>query len=29
MIDYWKGIDWEIIDFEYYHDPTPSGETIL
>ena len=28
MTHYWKGIDLEITDYEYRHDPTPSGEVI-
>ena len=28
MIQYWKCFDLEITDFNYHHDPTPSGETI-
>ena len=28
MIHFWKGLDLEITDFNYHHDPTPSGETI-
>ena len=28
MIHYWKGLDLEITDFNYKHDPAPSGETI-
>ena len=29
MIHHSKGIDLEIIYFEYQHDPTPSSEIIL
>ena len=28
MTHYWRGLDLEIIDFEYRHYPTPSGEVI-
>ena len=28
MIHPWKGLDLEITDFEYHHDPTFSAETI-
>ena len=28
MIHHWKGLDLEITDFNYHHDPTHSGETI-
>ena len=28
MIHHWKGLDLEITDFEYHHDPTFSAETI-
>ena len=28
MIHHWKGLDLEITDFNYHHDPTQSGETI-
>ena len=28
MIHQWKGLDLEITDFVYRHDPTPSSETI-
>ena len=28
MIHHWKGLELEITDFEYHHDPTPSSETI-
>ena len=27
MIHHWKGLELEIIDFNYHHDPTHSGET--
>ena len=26
MTHNWKGFDWEITDFTYHRDPTPSGE---
>ena len=26
MIHHWKGLDLEIADFTYHHDPTPTGE---
>ena len=26
MITHWKGLNLEITDFEYRHDPTPSRE---
>ena len=28
MIHHWKGLDLEITDFIYHHNPTPLGETI-
>ena len=28
MIHHWKGLELEITDFEYHHDPTCTGETI-
>ena len=28
MIHYWKGVDFEIRDFEYHYDPTSSGDII-
>ena len=28
MIHHWKGLDLEITDLEYHHDPTPLGEII-
>ena len=28
MIHHWKALDFEITDFEYHHDPTPSVEII-
>ena len=28
MIHHWKGLELEITDSEYHHDPTPSAETI-
>ena len=28
MIHHSKGLDLEITDFEYHHDPTYTGETI-
>ena len=28
MMHHWKGLELEITDFEYHHDPTPSTETI-
>ena len=28
MIHQWRGLDYEITDFKYHHDPTPSSETI-
>ena len=28
MIHHWKGLELEITDFEYHHDPTYTGETI-
>ena len=28
MIRHWKGLELEITDFEYHHDPTSSAETI-
>ena len=28
MIHHGKGFDLKITDFDYHHDPTPSGETI-
>ena len=28
LIHHGKGVDLEITDFEYHHDPTPSGEII-
>ena len=28
MIHNWKALDLEITDFNYHHDPTPSGEII-
>ena len=28
MIHHWKDLRYEITDFEYHHDPTPSGEII-
>ena len=27
MIHHWRGLDFEITDFNYHLDPTPSGET--
>ena len=27
-IHYWKSFDFEITDFNYHHNPTPSGESI-
>ena len=29
MLHYWNGFYLEITDFNYHHDPTPSGETYL
>ena len=26
MIHHWNGLDLEMTDFEYHHDPTPSVE---
>ena len=28
MVHHWKGLEFEITDFEFHHYPTPSGETI-
>ena len=28
MIHQWKGLDLEITNFDYHHDPTPSDVTI-
>ena len=28
MIHHWKGLDFEMTDFNSHHNPTPSGETI-
>ena len=28
MTHHWKGLDLEVFDFTYHHDPTQSGETI-
>ena len=28
MIHHWKGLDLEITDLEYHHDPTYTGEII-
>ena len=28
MIHHWKDFDLDIKDFNFFHDPTPSGETI-
>ena len=28
MIHFWKDLGLEITDFNYHHDPTPSGEII-
>ena len=28
MIHNWKALDLEITNFNYHHDPTPSGEII-
>ena len=28
MIHQWKGLDLEITEFQYHHDPTPSAENI-
>ena len=28
MIHHWRGLDFEITDFNCHHDPTPSGGTI-
>ena len=25
---HWKGLDLNITNFNYHHDPTPSGETV-
>ena len=29
MTHHWNDLDLEITDFNYHHDPTPSGEIIL
>ena len=28
MIHHWKGFYLEITDFDYHHDPTPTGEKL-
>ena len=28
MIHHWRGLDFEITDFNYHHDQPPSGGTI-
>ena len=28
LIHHWKGLDLEMVDYEYHQDPTPSAESI-